>query len=77
MNSMKEHFDIVNNSTLFSNYNQGRVIDPARYSIQQKIPQQLTNGKKIVYNYNNKNNFDVQKDISNYTSNQMGNKYGF
>ena len=76
MNSMKEHFDIVNNSTLFSNYNQGRVIDPARYSIQQKIPQQLTNGKKIVYNYN-KNNFDVQKDISNYTSNQMGNKYGF
>ena len=68
MNSMKEHFDIVNNSTLFSNYNQGRVIDPARYSIQQKIPQQLTNGKKIVYNYNNKNNFDVQKDISNYDS---------
>ena len=77
MYNMKEHFFIVNNSTLFSNYNQGRVVDPARYSIQQKIPQQFTNGKKIVYNYNNKNNFDVQKDISNYTSNQMGNKYGF
>ena len=34
---MAEHFNRVNNSTLFGNYNQGQVLDPSRYSIQQKI----------------------------------------
>jgi hypothetical protein len=37
MKTMAEHFNRVNNSTLFSNYNQGQVIDPSRYTMQQKI----------------------------------------
>ena len=73
---MAEHFNRVNNSTLFSNYNQGQVLDPSRYSIQQKIQKQFGNWKKIEYNYNNQNNFDTQGDISNFTSRQMGNQYG-
>jgi hypothetical protein len=47
MNNMKEHFDIVNNETMFSVHNKGMVVREDMYSIQQKIPEQLTNqGKK-------------------------------
>ena len=73
---MKEHFDIVNNETMFGVHNKGMVVREDMYSIQQKIPQQFGNHKKLVYNYNNQNNFDVQSNISNYASNQMGNKKG-
>ncbi len=73
---MKEHFDIVNNETMFGVHNKGMVVREDMYSIQQKIPQQFGNHKKLVYNYNNQNNFDVQSNISNYASNQMGNKNG-
>jgi hypothetical protein len=76
MYNMKEHFDIVNNETMFGVHNKGMVVREDMYSIQQKIPQQFGNQKKLVYNYNNQNNFDVQSDISNYASNQMGNKNG-
>jgi len=77
MKTMAEHFNRVNNSTLHGNYNQGQVLDPTRYSIQQKIQKQFGNGKKIEYNYNNQNNF--KDDVSNFASNQLqqvGYKYG-
>ena len=65
---MKEHFDIVNNETMFGVHNKGMVVREDMYSIQQKIPQQFGNHKKLVYNYNNENKFDIQNDISNYAS---------
>tara|TARA_R100000742_G_C4231072_1_gene52611 strand:+ start:52 stop:276 length:225 start_codon:yes stop_codon:yes gene_type:complete len=73
---MKEHFDIVNNETMFGVHNKGMVLREDMYSMQQKIPQQFGNQGKLVYNYNNQNNFDTQGDISNFTSRQMGNQYG-
>jgi|TARA_R100000664_G_C2759834_1_gene150080 hypothetical protein len=76
MYNMKEHFDIVNNETMFGVHNKGMVLREDMYSMQQKIPQQFGNQKKLVYNYNNQNNFDTQGDISNFTSRQMGNQYG-
>ena len=76
MYNMKEHFDIVNNETMFGVHNKGMVLREDMYSLQQKIPEQFGNQGKIVYNYNNQNNFDTQGDISNFTSRQMGNQYG-
>ena len=76
MYNMKEHFNIVNNETMFGVHNKGMVLREDMYSMQQKIPQQFGNQKKLVYNYNNQNNFDTQGDISNFTSRQMGNQYG-
>ena len=76
MYNMKEHFDIVNNETMFGVHNKGMVLREDMYSMQQKIPQQFGNQRKLVYNYNNQNNFDTQGDISNFTSRQMGNQYG-
>ena len=76
MYNMKEHFDIVNNETMFGVHNKGMVLREDMYSMQQKIPQQFGNQGKLVYNYNNQNNFDTQGDISNFTSRQMGNQYG-
>ena len=73
---MAEHFDVVNNETLFGIHNKGMVVRDDMYSMQQKIPQQFGNQQKLVYNYNNQNNFDTQGDISNFTSRQMGNQYG-
>ena len=70
---MSDHFNLVNKSTLIGNYNTGQVIDESRYMAMQKVPEQFATGKKIGYNYNNKNNFDTQGDISNFTSRQMGN----
>ena len=75
---MAEHFNRVNNSTLFGNYNQGQVLDKTRYSMQQKIPLQIGNGKKLEHGYNN---YDLKpegdaRDIGNFTSRQMGNQYG-
>ena len=75
MKTMAEHFGIVNNETLFGIYNKGMVVRDDMYSMQQKIPQQFGNQQKLVYNYNNQNNFDTQGDISNFTSRQMGNQY--
>jgi hypothetical protein len=75
MYNMKEHFDIVNNETMFGVHNKGMVLREDMYSLQQKIPQQFGNQGKIVYNYNNQNNFDTQGDISNFTARQMGNQY--
>ena len=78
MTTMAEHFNRVNNSTLFGNYNQGQVLDKTRYSLQQKIPVQMSNGKKLEHGYNN---YDLKpegdaRDIGNFTSRQMGNQYG-
>jgi hypothetical protein len=77
MKTMAEHFNRVNNSTLHSNYNTGQILDPSRYSMQQKIQKQFESGKKIEYGYNNQNNF--KDDVSNFASNQLqqvGYKYG-
>ncbi len=75
MKTMAEHFGIVNNETLFGIHNKGMVVRDDMYSMQQKIPQQFGNQQKLVYNYNNQNNFDTQGDISNFTSRQMGNQH--
>jgi hypothetical protein len=45
----------------------------------QKVPEQFATGKKISYNYNNVNNFDTQRDTSNFAANQLqqiGYRYG-
>ena len=76
MKTMAAHFGIVNNETLFGIHNKGMVVRDDMYSMQQKIPQQFGNQQKLMYNYNNQNNFDTQGDISNFTSRQMGNQYG-
>ena len=79
MSKVTEHFDLVNNSTLFGNYNTGKVIDESRYMSTQKIPEQFAKSGKIGYNYNNVNKFDTQGDTNNFASNQLqqvGYKYG-
>ena len=79
MKNMAEHFNLVNNSTMFGNYNTGKVIDESRYNSMQKVPQQFANLKKIRYNYNNTNNFDTQSDTNNFAANQLqqvGYRYG-
>ena len=76
---MSDHFNLVNNSTMFGNYNNGKVIDESRYTSIQKVPEQFATGKKIGYNYNNKNNFDTQSDVNNFAANQLqqiGYRYG-
>ena len=50
------------------NLSQGQVVDKNRYNMQQKMQDQFKKSKKLVYNYNNENNFDIQSDISNYAS---------
>ena len=80
MSKVTEHFDLVNNSTLFGNYNTGKVIDESRYMSMQKVPEQFAKSGKIGYNYNNKNNFDTQGDTNNFASNQLqqvGYRYGY
>jgi len=77
MKTMAEHFNTVNDGTLHGLYNTGQIVDPLRYSMQQKIQKQFESGKKIEYNYNNQNNF--KDDISNLISNQLqqiGYRYG-
>ena len=71
MKTMAEHFNRVNHSTLFGNYNQGQVLDETRYTMQQKTQDQFSKNKKLKYGYNNKNNFDTQSDISNYAANYL------
>ena len=76
---MTDHFDLVNNSTLFGNYNTGKVIDESRYMSMQKVPEQFAKTGKVVYNYNNQNNFDTQSDTNNFAANQrqqIGYRYG-
>jgi len=71
MSIMSDHFKLVNNSTLIGNYNSGQVIDESRYMSTQKVPEQFAKSKKIGYNYNNKNNFDTQRDTSNFAADQL------
>jgi len=79
MSIMSDHFNLVNKSTMFGNYNTGKVIDESRYSSMQKVPEQFAKSEKIGYNYNNKNNFDTQSDTNNFAANQLqqvGYRYG-
>jgi len=48
--SMKEYFDLVNNSTLIGNMNTGQAVDPNRFRLDQKMEQF---GKIKNMNYNN------------------------
>ena len=50
MKSMKEHFDLVNNSTLIGNMNTGQAVDLNRFRLDQKMEQF---GKIKNMNYNN------------------------
>lgn len=50
MKSMKEYFDLVNNSTLIGNMNTGQAVDPNRFRLDQKMQQF---GKIKNMNYNN------------------------
>jgi len=50
MKSMKEYFDLVNNSTLIGNMNTGQAVDPNRFRLDQKMEQF---GKIKNMNYNN------------------------
>ena len=79
MSIMSDHFNLVNKSTMHGNYNTGKVIDESRYMSTQKVPEQFAKSSKIGYNYNNKNNFDTQRDTSNFAADQLqqiGYRYG-
>ena len=52
MTTFAEHFDKVNNSTLYGNYNSGQVIDPYHYRLDQKR-EQFAKTAKIGYNSSN------------------------
>jgi len=71
MSIMSDHFNLVNNSTIFELRNTGQVIDESRYNSMQKVPEQFAKLKKIGYNYNNRNNFDTQSDTNNFAANQL------
>ena len=71
MSIMSDHFNLVNKSTMYGNYNTGKVIDESRYNSMQKVPEQFAKSGKIGYNYNNKNNFDTQRDTSNFAADQL------
>ena len=49
---MSDHFNLVNKSTMYGNYNTGKVIDESRYNSMQKVPEQFAKSGKIGYNYN-------------------------
>lgn len=53
-----DYFNLVNNSTYFSNLNQGYVVDPTRQRQDQK-QEVFAKNAKIEYNSNNK----VFKDL--------------
>jgi len=57
MSIMSDHFDLVNKSTMYGNYNTGKVIDESRYVSTQKVPEQFAKSGKIGYNYSDTNNF--------------------
>ena len=43
---MSDHFNLVNNSTMFGNYNSGKIIDESRYSSMQKVQNNLRNQRR-------------------------------
>jgi len=49
--SMKEHFDLINKSTLLGNYNTGQAIDHSRQRLDQKS--EFAKIKKIGQNSSN------------------------
>ena len=55
MKTFADHFKLVNDSTLFGNYNTGQAIDPNRYRLDQK--QEFVKMKKLSYNSMMNNNF--------------------
>ena len=52
MKTFGEHFDLVNSSTLLSNYNTGQAIDPFHRRLDEKR-EQFAKAKKIGYNSSN------------------------
>ena len=77
MKTMAEHFNRVNHSTLFGNYNQGQVIDETRYTMQQKAQDQFSKNKKLNYGIDTPKT-DV-RDMGNFAADQLqqvGYRYG-
>jgi|TARA_R100001594_G_scaffold33511_2_gene62165 hypothetical protein len=70
MKNISEHMANINSpsTNYIRNLSQGQVVDKNRYNMQQKMQDQFKKSKKLVYNYNNENKFDIQNDISNYAS---------
>tara|TARA_B100001123_G_C15160263_1_gene967190 strand:- start:128 stop:334 length:207 start_codon:yes stop_codon:yes gene_type:complete len=52
MKTFAEHFGLVNDSTLYNNYNTGQAIDPFHRRIDEKR-QQFAKTAKIGYNSSN------------------------
>ena len=52
MKTFAEHFQLINNSTLYGNYNTGQAIDPFHRRIDEKR-EQFAKTAKIGYNGSN------------------------
>ena len=52
MKTFAEHFQLINNSTLYGNYNTGQAIDPFHRRIDEKR-EQFAKTAKIGYNSSN------------------------
>ena len=62
---IKDHFNLVNNSTFFSNLNTGQFIDNSRFRADQKI-KEFGDIKKSVYNSTSNFPADQTFSQSNY-----------
>tara|TARA_R110002096_G_scaffold178808_1_gene355761 strand:+ start:240 stop:446 length:207 start_codon:yes stop_codon:yes gene_type:complete len=62
---IKDHFNLVNNSTFFSNLNTGQFIDNSRFRMDQKI-KEFGDIKKAVYNSTSNFTADQTFSQSNY-----------
>ena len=52
MKTFMEHFNLVNNSTLYGNYNTGQAIDPYHRRLDEKR-QEFVKAGKVGYNSSN------------------------
>jgi hypothetical protein len=64
MKTFADHFKLVNNSTLYGNYNTGQAIDPFHRRIDEKR-EQFAKTAKI--GYNSSNNKLLDNNISQFT----------
>ena len=62
---IKDHFNLVNNSTFFGNLNTGQFIDHSRFRADQKI-KEFGDIKKSVYNSTSNFAADQTFSQSNY-----------
>jgi len=77
MITLKEHFDLVNNSTYHQNLLRGLILDKSRYSMQQKQQDLFSKNKKLGQGKMQPDN--NTRDIGNFTTDQLqqvGYRYG-